>query len=150
MGMTALRLSYPWRTGRSWDVPRIERAVTKELARWLNAPEILILSGPRQVGKTSILYQLIDWLIRPGRTRPEDIYFFNLDLTGSAEFLEDQGRFLRFLGTETERKLFVFIDEVKRLPDPGIFIKALQELRLPLKFILTHHRSIFVQGYTRR
>lgn len=148
MDITAFNLSNPWRTGRGLDVPSIQRAVTGELVNWLDEPEILILSGARQVGKTSILYQLIDWLMRTGRVGPDGIYYFNLDLSGIPEFLEDQGSFLRFLDAERGRNIFVFIDEVQRLPDPGIFIKALQDLRLPLKFILTGSSSLDIRTRT--
>ena len=57
MDITTFNLSNPWRTGRGLDVPSIQRAVTRELENWLDEPEILILSGARQVGKTSILSQ---------------------------------------------------------------------------------------------
>lgn len=148
MDITTFNLSNPWRTTRNWDVPRIERSVTGELLKWLDEPEILILSGTRQVGKTSILYQLIDWLIRTGLAVPDSIYYFNLDLAGISEFLEDQGRFLRFLDVNREQKIFVFIDEVQRLPDPGIFIKGLHDLRLPIKFIMTGSSSLDVRTRT--
>lgn len=143
-----VNISNPWRTGRGWDVPSIERSVTGELVKWLDEPEILILSGTRQVGKTSILYQLIDWLMRAGRAGPDGIYYFNLDLAGISEFLEDQGRFLRFLNVNKGQKIFVFIDEVQRLPDPGIFIKALPHLQLPIKFILTSSSSLDIRTRT--
>jgi len=148
MDITTFNLSNPWRTGRNWNVPGIKRDVTRELVNWLNEPEILILSGARQVGKTSILYQLIDWLIRSGRVGPDGIYYFNLDLGGISEFLEDHGSFLRFLDAGQGRNIFVFIDEVQRLPDPGIFIKALQDLHLPMKFILTGSSSLDIRTRT--
>ncbi len=148
MDITTFTLSNPWRTGRDWDVPAIERSVTGELLKWLDEPEILILSGARQVGKTSVVYQLIDWLIRTETAKPEDIYYFNLDFSGISEFLEDQGRFLRFLDVEMKRKIFVFIDEVQRLPHPGVFIKALQDLHLPIKYILTGSSSLDIRTKT--
>ena len=148
MDITTFNLSNPWRTGRVWDVPRIERSVTGELLKWLDEPEILILSGARQVGKTSILYQLIDWLMRTRRVGPDGIYYFNLDLVGISEILEDQGRFLRFLDVNRRENIFVFIDEVQRLSDPGIFIKALHDMRLPIKFILTGSSSLDIRTRT--
>ena len=148
MEITTFNLSNPWRTDRDWDVPGIQRDVTRKLINWLDEPEILILSGARQVGKTSILYQLIDWLMRSGHVAPDGIYYFNLDLGGISEFLEDQGSFLRFLDAEKGRNIFVFIDEVQRLPDPGIFIKAIQDLRLPIKFILTGSSSLDIRART--
>jgi len=148
MDITTFNLSNPWRTGRDWDVPGIQRDVTRKLMNWLDEPEILILSGARQVGKTSILYQLIDWLMRSGHVGPDGIYYFNLDLGGISEFLGDQGSFLRFLDAEKGRNIFVFIDEVQRLPDLGIFIKAIQDLRIPIKFILTGSSSLDIRTRT--
>ena len=125
MDITTFNLSNPWRTGRGWDVPGMKRTVTRELVNWLDEPEILILSGARQVGKTSILYQLIDWLIRSGHVGPNDIYYFNLDLGGISEFLEDHGSFLRFLDAEKGRNIFVFhIPFVKRHSTLCVFINV--------------------------
>jgi predicted AAA+ superfamily ATPase len=146
MDITTFQLSNPWRTGRSWEVPGIQRTVLQDLVSWIAEPEILILSGARQVGKTSILFQLIDFLLQSGRAKPSDIYYFNLDLASISEFLEDQGGFLRFVDAERARNTFVFIDEVQRLPDPGRFIKGLHDLRLPLKFILTGSSSLDIRA----
>ncbi|MCP4667068.1 MAG: ATP-binding protein [Deltaproteobacteria bacterium] len=148
MDITTFNLSNPWRTGRSWHVPVIERTITRDLENWLEDPEILILAGARQVGKTSILYQLIHHLLRSGRADPKDIYYFNLDLASISEFLEDQAGLLRFLEAEKKENIYVFIDEVQRLPQPGIFIKGLQDLRLPLKLILTGSSSLDIRTKT--
>jgi hypothetical protein len=148
MDITTFHLSNPWRTGRSWEVPGIQRTVLEELVSWTAEPEILILSGARQVGKTSILFQLIDHLLQSGRANPNDIYYFNLDLASISEFLDDQGSFLRFVDAEKAQNTFVFIDEVQRLPDPGRFIKGLHDLRLPLKFILTGSSSLDIRART--
>jgi hypothetical protein len=91
---------------------------------------------------------LIDWLIRTGRVGPDGIYYFNLDLAGISEILEDQGRFLRFLDVNRRENIFVFVDEVQRLSDPGIFIKALHDMRLPIKFILTGSSSLDIRTRT--
>ncbi|SPD75892.1 conserved hypothetical protein [uncultured Desulfobacterium sp.] len=148
MDITSFNLSNPWRTGRKWDIPIIERDATAELIKWLDEPEILILAGARQVGKTSILYQLIDRLLKSKLAGPEEIYYFNLDFLAISEFITDQGVFLRFIHAEKGKKTFVFIDEVQRLADPGRFIKSLQDLRLPIKFILTGSFSLDIRTKT--
>ena len=148
MDISVFQLLNPWRTGRQWDIPHIERSVTKKIEAWIDEPEILILSGARQVGKTSILYQLIAHLMSSKLARPEDIYYFNLDLAGISEFLEDQASFLRFLEIEKRKKTYVLIDEVQRLANPGLFIKGLQDLRLSVKFILTGSSSLDIRTKT--
>src|SRR5210317_2006342 len=148
MDISIFQLLNPWRTGRQWDIPHIERTVTKKIEAWIDEPEILMLSGARQVGKTSILYQLIARLLSSKLAKPEDIYYFNLDLAGISEFLEDQASFLRFLEIEKRKKTYVLIDEVQRLADPGLFIKGLHDLRLPVKFILTGSSSLDIRTKT--
>jgi predicted AAA+ superfamily ATPase len=148
MDISIFQLLNPWRTGRQWDIPHIERTVTKKIEAWIDEPEILILSGARQVGKTSILYQLIARLLSLKLAKPEDIYYFNLDLAGISEFLEDQASFLRFLEIEKRKKTYVLIDEVQRLADPGLFIKGLHDLRLSVKFILTGSSSLDIRTKT--
>ena len=49
----------PWRTGRKWDVPGIKRDVTRELMNRLDEPEVLILSGARQVGDQPVQVQQV-------------------------------------------------------------------------------------------
>ncbi|MBW2367944.1 MAG: ATP-binding protein [Deltaproteobacteria bacterium] len=123
MDITTFQLLNPWRTGRNWDVPHIERTVTGKISAWLQ-------------------------LINSDHAKPDDIYFFNLDIAGIKDFLKDQASFLRFLDIEKRKNTYVFIDEVQRLSDPGLFIKGLQDLRLPIKFVLTGSSSLDIRAKT--
>ena len=145
MDITRFNLANPWRTGRDWPVPSIPRDATKSILDWIDEPEVLVLLGARQVGKTSIVYQMIDELLRNRKVRSENIFYFNLDLAHFADSLEDQSAFLRFLRPSRTETAFVFIDEIQRLDQPGLFIKGIQDLRLPLKFILTGSSSLDIR-----
>ena len=55
-----------WRGERIPDIPKWHRGAFKELIQWIEAPpaqRAVMLSGPRQVGKTTLLLQAIQKLI---------------------------------------------------------------------------------------
>lgn len=134
--------------GRPWRVPVIRRAITSAIADWLDEPEVLVLSGARQVGKTSIVYQLISRLLSERGVPPEDVYYLDLDQAGFADFVADSGAFLRFLDPARTRTGWVFLDEVQRLEEPGRLVKALHDLPIPLKFVLTGSYSLDIRRKT--
>lgn len=148
MDITQFNLANPWRTGTKWQIPSARREVLNEILSWIEEPEILILTGARQVGKTSIVYLIIDELLRRKVAQPEDLYFFNLDLVGFSDFFADQGAFLRFLEQSRTRRAFLFVDEVQRLKDPGVFFKGIQDLPIPIKIILTGSSSLDIKAKT--
>jgi predicted AAA+ superfamily ATPase len=148
MDITQFNLANPWRTGMKWEIPSIRREILKEILQWIDEPEILVLTGARQVGKTSIVYLLIDELLRRGAARPQDLFFFNLDLAGFTDFFADQGAFLRFLDPSRKQRAFLFVDEVQRLKDPGVFFKAIHDLRIPIKILLTGSSTLDIKVKT--
>lgn len=57
------------------DLPAWHRAAYQELELWLinpPAPRAIFLSGARQIGKTTLLLQVIDKLLKEG-VKPENI-----------------------------------------------------------------------------
>ena len=148
MDIRQFELSNPWRVGRQWDVPSIKRRLLATVIDWMDEPEVLVLTGARQVGKTSIVYQVISWLLESQRVLPTDIYYFNLDTPGVADFVGDTGALVRFLDASSGSRTYVFIDEVQRLDQPGLLVKGLQDFRLPLKFVLTGSSALDIRVKT--
>ena len=68
--IAVLRQFNPWWDGnRVPELPRWRRAAFREVEAWLSAPpapRALLLSGARQVGKTTILLQAIEELLAKG------------------------------------------------------------------------------------
>lgn len=115
----------------------IERDLFKELIKHLQKEEITVLIGPRQVGKTTLLYQLRKHLEQQGVPQTR-IKFFNLDVVTDHQTLQDQAAFIEYLKAEAGKdKLYVFVDEVQRLTNPGLFFKGIYDLGLLIKFVLT-------------
>jgi uncharacterized protein len=79
---SVLRQYNPWWDGRSIpDIPAWRRAAFAELRAWLNsppAPRAVLLTGARQVGKTTLLLQAAESLLDDG-IPPENILYATFD-----------------------------------------------------------------------
>lgn len=71
----------PWWAGRPATVPQFQRLAFGVCRRHLEDKSLrraILLSGPRRVGKTTILLQIADWLTKKGRD-PLSIFYVSLD-----------------------------------------------------------------------
>jgi len=105
-----------WGESRIPDMPKWRRAAFGELHRWASdppAPRAVLLSGARQVGKTTLLLQVIESLLENG-VRPEQILYTTFDhpllkLLG----LEGLLKIWREMQPQTEGIEYFFLDEIQ-------------------------------------
>ncbi len=137
----------PWRKNRKFKIsPFFDRFVISSIMEWMSEPEILILIGPRQSGKTTILYRIIEIMLNRG-TAPERIFFFNCDELPIQSLLGDTVSFLKFLEQKNSGSSpIIFIDEIQRLNNPGLFLKQLFDLKMDLKFIVSGSSSLEIRS----
>lgn len=113
---------------------KIHRKLFSELIGHLGAKEISLIVGPRQAGKTTIMTELKDYLDQKG----EKTLFLNLDYEADKIFFNSQNDLIAKINLEFGRgKGFVFIDEIQRKENAGLFLKGLYDLNLPYKFIVS-------------
>lgn len=126
----------------------IKREIFSQIVRHLAKEEVTVITGARQTGKTTILLQLKDHLIHGEKINPSWIKIFNLDLLSDLEGIRNQTDFIRFLREELnkEKFLYVFIDEIQRLENPGTFLKGIYDLKLPLKLLVTGSSSLEIKS----
>jgi len=117
----------------------IKRKLEKELEAHLSAPEISLIVGPRQAGKTT----LMKLLERKLRDRGERTIFFNLDIEEDRRYFSSQQEFLAKIRLEIgNEKGYVFVDEIQRKENAGLFLKGLYDMGLPYKFIVSGSGSL--------
>lgn len=117
----------------------IKRNILNHLLKHLEKPEITFIVGPRQAGKTTIMKILEDHLKKKG----EKTIFLNLDIESDKEHLSSQTSLLKKIELEFgKEKGFVFIDEIQRKDDAGIFLKGIYDMGLPHKFIVSGSGSV--------
>jgi predicted AAA+ superfamily ATPase len=139
-----------WRGGAFALPPDIvNRDIHDKALTFIREKEILTFLGLRQTGKSTLAFQLIHDLLKQG-IKPERIFYFNFDdLSLRQELSASFGSFLkiveRFLGEEVQEqktRIYIFIDEVQKLPGFIEYIKSLYDLRLPVKWVLTGSSSL--------
>lgn len=106
---------------------------------------IVAIGGPRQVGKTTVLFQIIEDLLED-RVDPTRVLFVNLDLPGlgsvSTRPINDclgvyQDRILGHHFRDQKGTVFVFFDEVTKVEGWHRDLKGWFDFRYPLKFYIS-------------
>lgn len=117
----------------------IKRKIEKTILRHLKAKEITIIVGARQVGKTTLIKSIKKDLDAAGA----NTIFFNLDIQSHQQYFSSQQAFLQKLNLEFDGKpTFVFIDEIQRKENAGLFLKGLYDSDLPYKFVVSGSGSL--------
>jgi predicted AAA+ superfamily ATPase len=115
-----------WRGERVPDLPSWRRSAYREFGAWLHAPPVhraVLLSGPRQVGKTTLLMQAAEALVASG-VPPQNVLYATFDhpllkLAGVDAVLEAwREREPRQPGPE-----YLLLDEAQFIRDWGTWVK---------------------------
>lgn len=132
-------------------------AISKEKARvyrrkifddikktFLEYRQISVLTGLRRVGKTTIIYQLIEELLK--NTSPNNILYFSFD-----EMVEDILKILEEYSKITKvdwkkEKVFLFFDEIHKLPNWSSKVKILYDNLPNLKICILGSGSVMVES----
>jgi len=117
----------------------LKRTLLKEIESHLSKKEITIIVGPRQAGKTTLMLFLEDKLKR----KAQRTLFLNLDIEEDRQFFISQSKLISKINLEIGTKNgYVFIDEIQRKEDAGLFLKGLYDRNLPYKFIVSGSGSM--------
>ena len=69
----------PWWSGQPFDTGRERQKYLAVIRRYLKTDEIIVLSGVRRSGKTTLLYQTIRLLLTTNKVPAQNILFVNCD-----------------------------------------------------------------------
>jgi len=117
----------------------IKRTILKDLIAHLPKKEISLIIGPRQAGKTTLMLQMQEELKRQG----ENHLFFSLDFEKDSHFFQSQSALIDRIRLEVgQKKAYIFIDEIQRKADAGLFLKGIYDMQLPYKFIVSGSGSL--------
>ncbi|MBI5358803.1 ATP-binding protein [Candidatus Amesbacteria bacterium] len=117
----------------------IQRQILSELEEHLSKPEITLLVGPRQAGKTYLMQLLKTKLESDGLKT----LFLSLDFEQDRQYFGSQADLLKKIQLEFGGiKGYIFIDEIQRKADAGLFLKGLYDQGLSYKFIVSGSGSL--------
>lgn len=117
----------------------IKRSILPALEEHLAEPEITFLIGPRQVGKTYLMEILQQRLKNQG----EKTVFLSLDINDHKQLFISQNKLVSYLTIQLgSTKSYVFIDEIQRKENAGLFLKGIYDMHLPFKLIVSGSGSL--------
>lgn len=121
----------------------VSREIFDRVAAHLEQPEITLITGSRQTGKTVLLSQLRQHIVGNRDVNDQQIFFFNLDLVQDQQSLSDQAAFIQFLRDRSQKeRIFVFVDEAQKVLEAPRFFKGVYDVGLNVKLILTGSASL--------
>ena len=129
----------------------LPREILPRIIPFLEPENIVLLTGARQTGKTSLLYLLIRRLLNNGIFPSQIVYFdleniYDFSLLQNLKDFNEFGQILKDKGVDRQKRVFVFIDEVQHLDKPSSFLKYLHDHYKPwLKFIVTGSSSLEIK-----
>jgi predicted AAA+ superfamily ATPase len=124
------------------------RKTVQKITGYLDTPEIILLIGARQVGKTSILYLLMDELRRK-KVSDSHIHYFDLeDLDILQIFNRGAKEFIAYLsarGSDTRSKNYIFVDEIQYMDNPTNFLKIIADHYHNFKLIVSGSSTLEIK-----
>jgi predicted AAA+ superfamily ATPase len=121
----------------------VRRSAIEKIIGRFTSDHVEIIVGPRQSGKTTFLMMLIHELVQQG-IPPERIYYINIDTIGELEQFKNPMLLLELIDRtrKQEERVYLFIDEVQRLRNPGRFLKGVYDLNPNIKLFATGSSSL--------
>jgi predicted AAA+ superfamily ATPase len=126
---------------------KFKRPVFEQIIEYLKLKRILILKGPRRVGKTSLAYQVIDYLLGKG-VPPQNILFLSFDDPKAREDLDEIFKVYETIAGKTIEEMktvYCFLDEVHFLPHWEFFVKKYFDKKYPIKFIVSGSAATLIK-----
>lgn len=136
-----------WGPSDAWrrDLPAFERPIVAQLLDDLAVlPHIVSVTGPRRVGKSTALRQVIARLIADG-VDPRRIVYFSFDDPALFVDVERQRRVFDELvatfGGSRASPTYFFLDEIQRLPAWELFLKKAYDTKVAARFVVSGSAS---------
>jgi len=144
------KYNFHWREGFFYNFPK-KRFLFNDIVKEIESKQIVSLIGLRRTGKTTILKQVIDHLIKSKKVKREYILFYSFD--------EEQPKIGEIV-TEYETKsgkeilnikdkIYIFLDEIQKLKNWQNQVKYYYDNYQNIKFFVSGSSSLFIKKHTR-
>jgi predicted AAA+ superfamily ATPase len=128
------------------SLPSFQRPIFKTLYDDLKTiPQIISVIGPRRIGKSTLLMQVIKRLIEEG-VRPQNLIYYSFDDPAliirrvKIEELLDQ-MIKKAVAATKYRPLYLFLDEIQKLDRWELYLKKYYDLKYPVRLMISGSAS---------
>ena len=117
------------------DLEGKRRLLYEDLIDSVNIKEITIITGVRRSGKSTLMYQMIDSLLK--KVSPNQILFVNLEDKKLTKLsLEEIYNYYRET-LNPDKKAYIFLDEIHKKKDWESWIRKKYDLGINNKFVIS-------------
>lgn len=140
-----------WETGKTEEEYQkaLERKKYSFIFDYIDERQIIALTGLRRTGKTVMMHQIIDFLLKNGVEKKNIFYFsFDEELTRKG-IIEDlieyyENNILKKDMRKTEKSAYIFFDEIQYVEKWQAVLKRYYDLNYKIKFIISGSSSLFI------
>ncbi len=149
---TLIKPYCPWhdpnaRPGWEQSIPSFRRPVFEELIKDLRSvPQMLSITGPRRVGKSTLLQQMVQHLLNLDQVPPERLIYYSLDdparlrtSAGGEDVIDQLMTQLAELGQTGPA--YLFLDEIQRFERWELYLKKYYDLKYPVHIVISGSAS---------
>ncbi|MBI3194541.1 MAG: ATP-binding protein [Ignavibacteriae bacterium] len=139
----------PWwsdPTSSLGDIPKFHRPIFELLVSEIDLiPQILSITGPRRIGKSTLLQQLIRHFISQG-VAPQRIVYYSFDDPSLIaqkikvdELIDSTMKMV--VKRESKDPTYLFLDEIQRLDRWELYLKKYYDLKYPIRVVISGSAS---------
>jgi hypothetical protein len=123
-----------------------EREIWKQIQKFIPLPQIIALTGLRRVGKTTLMFKIIEDSIKKG-FNPNNILYFSFDEFKEVEIREVIREYEELAGKEFRKEKYLFLlDEIQKLKNWEDQLKVIYDMyKDNLKIIISGSESLFIR-----
>lgn len=125
-----------------------KRKLFFELKRFSKKRQIVSVTGLRRTGKTTLFYQMVDFLLEEGIDSSNILYFSFDERVEKLDEVLDSYRENKGIDFR-KQKVFIFLDEIQKLDKWTDQIKKMYDLYPKIKFFLSGSEGIFLSSKTK-
>jgi predicted AAA+ superfamily ATPase len=120
------------------------RLIWQKLLPEIDSQEIIVITGPRQVGKTTTLHWLLEQI------NSKNKLYFDLENLIDRELFETKNydsliQEFKTRGLKTDERIYIALDEIQLLPNIPSVVKYLYD-HYQIKFFLTGSSSYYIKN----
>ena len=141
----ALQDFNPWWKGK-FDSEFKEREIYIKIQKFIPLPQIIALTGLRRVGKTTLLYKIIDDTIGEG-FEAKNIIYFSFDEFSETEIRKVMKEYEQMMEKDMRNgRYLLLLDEIQKLGNWENQLKTIYDtLRKNIKIIISGSESLFIK-----
>jgi predicted AAA+ superfamily ATPase len=128
-----------------------KRELFDNIASFLDYRQIIILFGLRRAGKTTLLYQIIDFLLQKKEVDHFNVLYFSFDEQALSldAILEQYQRDILKQRLDEKDRIYLFLDEVQKLDDWCNKVKIIYDRYPNLKIFLSGSAALILKKETK-